>query len=251
MSFWLRCGWLALEADSEKKQARYRAGSRVRRWFFESMGLGRLGDTDSVSTGCGDKEGMKHHLRNRNNWSIAAQTQWDHQPPVSTRTQPGKWAVTPESGRERKKLLGPVLLTKLWLSSRAITIQAGSSSGIARMIHFVTANMALTVTCLIVMGSCGGSINRNRQKTQCTLPPEDPRYTLASSSPSLYNTKAFKHNGTQWHPVLWLWLARKEVLFSPVCHTAQERINRMALASPAHTLKCIVDMRNCHSRRQS
>lgn len=69
----------------------------------------------SVSTRCGDKKGMKHHLRDRNNWSIAAQTQWDHQPPVSTRTTPGKWAITPESGRERKRLLGPVLLTELWL----------------------------------------------------------------------------------------------------------------------------------------
>lgn len=90
MSFWLRSGWVASEADSEKMQARHQAGLRVRRWSFERTGLGRLGDTDDVFTECEVKEGMKHHLRSRNNWSIAAQTQWDPQPAVSTRrSQPG------------------------------------------------------------------------------------------------------------------------------------------------------------------
>lgn len=86
----LRSGWVASETDSEKKQARHQTGLRVRRWSFERTGLGRLGDTKNVFTECGVKEGMKHHLRDRNNWNIAAQTRWDPQPAVSTgRSQPG------------------------------------------------------------------------------------------------------------------------------------------------------------------
>lgn len=176
MSFWLRSGWVASEADSEKKQARHQAGLRVRRWSFESTGLGRLGDTNNVFTECGVKEGMKHHLRDRNNWSLQ-----DQQGGAS---QVGR---SSESGRERKRLLGSVLLMELRLllvlKKRQGSLSSEDTDGqeqsrsrqllaLGSQTRFIslTANMALTVTCLIVMGSCGGTIKRKRQKTQCTQP---------------------------------------------------------------------------------
>lgn len=184
----LRSGWVASETDSKKKQARHQASLRVRRWSFERTGLGRLGDTENVFTECGVKEGMKHHLRDRNNWNIAAQTRWDPQPAVSTsRSQPGGQELQRVVEKEtsgpcsayRVETLVSVKETSRQLEfwghwqSRAITIQTASSFGIASKIHFLTANMALTVICLIVMGSCGGTIKRKRQKTQCTWPQKN------------------------------------------------------------------------------
>lgn len=68
----------------------------------------------NVFTECGIKEGMKHHLR---------QEQLEYNSPNTVRPsacsinkeEPARWAGPPESDRERKRLLGPVVLRELRL----------------------------------------------------------------------------------------------------------------------------------------